>query len=75
MDKAKQLLGSRKFWAAVVGLGLVVVKAYNPNFPIAEDQLTNLVYVVIAYILGTAIEDAGIKVKPTETVPADQAKE
>jgi hypothetical protein len=57
MDKLKQLLISRKFWAAAVGLALVVVKAYDPNFPLAEDQLTNLVYVIVAYIIGTAIED------------------
>jgi hypothetical protein len=57
MDKLMSLLGSRKFWAAVVGLGLVVVKAYRPEFPIAEEALTNLVYVLAAYILGVALED------------------
>jgi hypothetical protein len=57
MSKFKQLLGSRKFWAALIGLVLVVVKAFNPDFPLEEEQLTAVVYVLVAYILGTGIED------------------
>ena len=57
MEKFKQLLGSRKFWAALIGLVLVVVKAWRPDFPLAEEQLTSVVYVLAAYILGTGIED------------------
>jgi hypothetical protein len=57
MEKFKQLLGSRKFWAALIGLVLVVVKAWRPDFPLAEEQLTSVVYVLVAYILGTGIED------------------
>ena len=51
------LLSSRKFWAALVGLALVVLKSYRPDFPLTEDQLTSLIYVLVAYILGVAIED------------------
>jgi len=57
MEKFKLLLGSRKFLAALIGLVLVIVKAFRPDFPLAEDQLTAVVYVLIAYILGTGIED------------------
>lgn len=57
MQKLTQMLKSRKFWAALVGLALVVVKAYQPDFPLAEEQVTNLVYVIVAYILGVALED------------------
>ena len=53
------LLGSRKFWAAVIGLGLIVAKAYKPDLPVSEEQVTSLVYVLVAYILGVAIEDGG----------------
>jgi hypothetical protein len=57
MDKFKQLLGSRKFWAAVVGLTLVIIKVWKPDFPLAEEQLTAVIYVLVTYILGTGIED------------------
>ena len=59
MKKFKYLLTSRKFWAATIGLGLVVIKAYRPDFPLTEDQMTTLVVVLVGYILGTAIEDHG----------------
>lgn len=57
MEKFKQLLGSRKFWAALIGLILVVVKVWQPDFPLDEEQLTAVIYVLVAYILGTGIED------------------
>jgi hypothetical protein len=58
MDKLYKLVKSRKFWAAVVGLALIIVKAFDANFPISEAEITNLVYVIVAYILGTGLEDA-----------------
>ncbi len=57
MSKFKQLLASRKFWAALVGLILIVVKAYAPNFPLQEEELTRVITLLVAYILGTAVED------------------
>jgi hypothetical protein len=57
MSKIKLLLGSRKFWAALIGLALIIIKAFRPDFPLAEEQLTAVVYVLVAYILGTGIED------------------
>ena len=57
MEKLKALLKSRKFWAALVGLALVIIKAYRPDFPLDEQQVGNLVYMLAAYILGVALED------------------
>lgn len=57
MSKFTQLLTSRKFWAALVGLALVILKAWKPDFPLAEEDLTSAIYVLVAYILGTGIED------------------
>jgi hypothetical protein len=51
------LLKSRKFWAAVVGLALVIFRAYQPDFPIDDEQLSKIVLILIAYIVGTAFED------------------
>lgn len=57
MSKFKLLLSSRKFWAALVGLVMLIVTHYVPDFPIAEDQVLALVWVIVSYILGTALED------------------
>ncbi len=58
-QKLKDLVKSRKFWAAVIGVVVVSVKGVDPNFPLSDDQLTGALAVLIAYILGTAIEDQG----------------
>ena len=64
MSKLKLLLTSRKFWASFVGLFLIVIKAWVPDFPLEEDQLAAIVYVLVAYILGTGIEDGLSRVNP-----------
>jgi uncharacterized membrane protein YdjX (TVP38/TMEM64 family) len=56
-EKLKALLSSRKFWASVLGLAILIIKAFRPDFPITEDQMTSIVVVIVAYIFGTAIED------------------
>ena len=63
MDKFKQLLGSRKFWAAFIGLAMVFVHQYVPDFPFAEDQVLALVLVIVSYIVGTALEDGLSRMK------------
>ena len=57
MSKLKQLLASRKFWAALIGLALIIIKTWQPDFPLDAEQLTAIIYVLVAYILGTGIED------------------
>lgn len=52
----KELLQSRKFWAAVIGLILIGITAVLPGFPGIEQQLTDVAVLVCAYILGTAAE-------------------
>ena len=59
MTKIKFLLSSRKFWAAVVGLALIITKAFKPDFPLEEEQLTLIIGTLAAYIIGVAVEDAG----------------
>jgi uncharacterized membrane protein YdjX (TVP38/TMEM64 family) len=57
MNKWKQLLCSRKFWAAVIGLVFLVIKAFYPDFPLQGDEVVGLLTVLSVYIFGTALED------------------
>jgi len=58
-EKLIRVFKSRKFWAAVIAAIVMVLDELVPGFPFTAEQVTNFVYVVMAYILGTAIEDAG----------------
>ena len=57
MPKWKALLSSRKFWAALMGLIVMVIKAWKPDFPLDGEPLAGIFSVLVAYILGTALED------------------
>ncbi len=57
MDKWKTLLSSRKFWATLVGLVFMIIKAVKPDFPLDGDQLAGILALLVSYILGTALED------------------
>lgn len=61
MSKVTALFKSRKFWAAVIALALIVTRNFAPNFlPFDDASITAFCFVVISYILGTALEDAGM---------------
>ena len=60
LNKLQLLVRSRKFWASVIGLGLVVLRGIIPNFPIADADLTRIIYVIVAYVLGTGLEDSAL---------------
>ena len=48
------VLKSRKFWAAIVALLLAL---FGPRAGIDQVQLTNAIYALIAYIIGTGLSD------------------
>ena len=56
MDKLKEILKSRKFWAAIAGVAVIFVSAYAPKFPFTDEQVISVVGIIMSYILGTAIE-------------------
>lgn len=58
-NKFLGLFSSRKFWAAFFGCLLIVIKEFYPDFPLESEQIANIVYLLIAYITGVAVEDAG----------------
>ena len=59
MDKLFAVLKSRKFWAALAGLA-VVLFGERGNIPTAD--LMAAVGVLAAYIIGTSLED-GLRAK------------
>ncbi len=56
-NKLLDLVRSRKFWAALIGLLMVIVRAFAPDFPLEDEQISAMVWVLVAYILGTGLED------------------
>lgn len=58
-NKLLGLFRSRKFWAAFIGFVFVMLDEFVPGFPLDAEQVTNIVYVLAAYILGVALDDMG----------------
>ena len=52
----KELLTSRKFWALVIALAVLLVGLLYPGFQLDEEQTIGLVIVAAAYILGVAVD-------------------
>ena len=57
-NKFVALLKSRKFWAATLGVGSVVLIQLNVVDQAAADKLTEAIMVILGlFILGTGLED------------------
>jgi uncharacterized membrane protein len=57
MEKLLSVLKSRKFWAALVGVVMVFMVELIPSFPLDTQQVSDIVYLIVAYILGVSVED------------------
>lgn len=62
--KWKRLLGSRKFWAAVIGLVFLTIRNFDPAFQVPEEETIAFVSLLAAYILGVALEDGVSQITP-----------
>ena len=60
VSKILTIFRSRKFWAAFIGLVFVFLEEFVPDFPFEATQVEQFVFLLIAYIIGVAIEDAGV---------------
>ena len=56
IENFKQLIGSRKSQTTVTRLIIIFVQAWNPDFPIGADKLTELFVVLAGIILGSGAE-------------------
>jgi hypothetical protein len=52
----KDLLTSRKFWALVIGLLVMLVGLFYPLFQLDQEQTIGLVIIVASYIMGVAVD-------------------
>ncbi len=52
-------LKARKFWALIVGAVVIVLRSYVPNFPLTDEQLTDIGLLIVAYIIGSGLQDMG----------------
>jgi len=58
MNKFLALLKSRKFWAAIVGLLVMIGSQMIPELEqVDQEALVGIIAIVVSYILGTGIED------------------
>lgn len=55
-QKLAALLKSRKFWAALAGLIVILYHTYVPDSPITDDQITTIILTLSAYIAGTGLK-------------------
>lgn len=53
----QNLIHSRKFWAGMSGLIVVLLRAALPDFPLEDEQLTAVIITLSAYIFGTGAQD------------------
>jgi uncharacterized protein involved in cysteine biosynthesis len=56
-----KVLSSKKFWAAVVGVVVIMVTNFIPE--IDETALTEIVTLIVAYIVGQGLADFGKEAK------------
>lgn len=52
----KELLTSRKFWAAVLSLIVILVAAISPAFNLDVDQGAGFAIIIVSYIVGVAVD-------------------
>ena len=56
------LISSRRFWAGVAAIVVIVAKDKLP-FPVTDDQITNVVMAIGAWIVGESLRSSN-DVKP-----------
>lgn len=56
MSGWKGVLQSRRFWASLFGLGLVVLRIFRPDIAIDVEELAGMIVVVVLYILGVTVD-------------------
>jgi len=56
MNVLKNLLTSRKFWALILGIAVLIIAQFMPNFQLDTEAGAALAVVVSSYIVGVAVD-------------------
>ncbi len=63
-------LKSRKFWALIAGALVIIIRQLVPALPVDDAKLSELILLLVAYIIGTGLEDtARAKFQPPQVLP------
>ena len=57
-DNLIMALKSQKFQALIAGLLAIAVKSFFPDFPLSDEQLTQIVAILATMIVGAGVSDA-----------------
>ena len=52
----KDLLTSRKLWAVLMMLAIVIISAFTPSFNLDGEAAAGFAVIIVAYIVGVAID-------------------
>jgi hypothetical protein len=61
MVKVKAVLTSRKFWATVLAVGVVIAKTYDPSL-MSDPAMLSIVGALSAYVVGTGLDNGATPV-------------
>jgi hypothetical protein len=67
MEKFLNVIGSPRFWALIIALAFILLKAFVPVIPLNEDEVTAAVIALVGFI-------AAVSVNPAPTVWAELLK-
>lgn len=63
----KNLLRRKEFWAALVAMIMVILKAFVPGFPLSESQVLELVLAIVGLIIGISFSDVAVALREHTT--------
>jgi uncharacterized membrane protein len=60
VSKWKELLGSRQFWAALVGLVVLFADAFGVKLPLSPENFVEIMLVVGSFIVANALQQHNV---------------
>lgn len=55
MSKLWDILGSPRFWATLIALAFIFVKAFVPTVPLSEEEITAAVIALVGFVAAASV--------------------